>query len=106
MLVGAPVDSAPNARLDEVHLPPLRVGLPSALLVQRPDIMAAEHQLKAAQAQIGAARAAFFPRVALTGSLGTASAELGGLFDSGSQAWTFSPSISVPLFNGGRCATT
>ena len=102
LLVGAPVDSAPNARLDEVHLPPLRVGLPSDLLVQRPDIMAAEHQLRAASAQIGAARAAFFPRVALTGSLGTASAELGGLFDSDSQAWTFSPSISLPLFNAGR----
>ncbi|WP_087747860.1 MULTISPECIES: efflux transporter outer membrane subunit [unclassified Acidovorax] len=102
LLVGAPVEPAPQGRLDEVHLPPLRVGLPSDLLVQRPDIMAAEHQLKAAQAQIGAARAAFFPRVALTGSLGTASAELAGLFDSGSQAWTFSPSISLPLFNGGR----
>lgn len=102
LLVGAPVGPAPDARLDAVHLPPLRAGLPSDLLVQRPDIMAAEHQLKAAQAQIGAARAAFFPRVALTGSLGTASAELGGLFDSGSQAWTFSPTISVPLFNGGR----
>lgn len=102
LLVGAPVDPAPDARLDAVHLPPLRAGLPSDLLAQRPDIMAAEHQLRAAQAQIGAARAAFFPRVALTGSLGTASAELGGLFDSGSQAWTFSPTISVPLFNGGR----
>ena len=102
LLVGAPVDPAPDARLDAVHLPPLRAGLPSDLLVQRPDIMAAEHQLRAASAQIGAARAAFFPRVALTGSLGTASAELGGLFDSDSQAWTFSPSISLPLFNAGR----
>ncbi|SEA66891.1 efflux transporter outer membrane subunit [Acidovorax soli] len=103
LLVGAPV--APPAvavRLDSLSMPPLRAGLPSDLLAQRPDIMAAEHQLRAAQAQIGAARAAFFPRVALTGSLGTASAELGGLFDSGSQAWTFSPSISLPLFNGGR----
>ena len=103
LLVGAPVGPTPaTVRLDTLQMPPLRAGLPSDLLVQRPDIMAAEHQLKAAQAQIGAARAAFFPRVALTGSLGTASAELGGLFDSGSQAWTFSPTISVPLFNGGR----
>lgn len=103
LLVGAPVGPTPaTVRLDNLQMPPLRVGLPSDLLAQRPDIMAAEHQLRAAQAQIGAARAAFFPRVALTGSLGTASAELGGLFDSGSQAWTFSPSISVPLFNGGR----
>mgnify|MGYP003423868190 FL=1 len=103
LLVGAPVGPTPaTVRLDTLQMPPLRVGLPSDLLAQRPDIMAAEHQLRAAQAQIGAARAAFFPRVALTGSLGTASAELGGLFDSGSQAWTFSPTISVPLFNGGR----
>ena len=103
LLVGAPVGPTPaTVRLDTLQMPPLRVGLPSDLLAQRPDIMASEHQLRAAQAQIGAARAAFFPRVALTGSLGTASAELGGLFDSGSQAWTFSPTISVPLFNGGR----
>ncbi|WP_051248694.1 efflux transporter outer membrane subunit [Acidovorax sp. JHL-9] len=103
LLVGSPVaPPAAAARLDSLSMPPLRAGLPSDLLVQRPDIMAAEHQLRAAQAQIGAARAAFFPRVALTGLLGTASAELGGLFDSGSQAWTFSPSISLPLFNGGR----
>jgi len=103
LLVGAPVGPAPaTVRLDNLQMPPLRVGLPSHLLTQRPDIMAAEHQLRAAQAQIGAARAAFFPRVALTGSLGTASAELAGLFDSGSQAWTFSPSISLPLFNAGR----
>ena len=80
----------------------LPAGLPSDLLTQRPDIVAAEHQLRAAHAQIGAARAAFFPRIALTSSLGTASAELGGLFDSGSSAWTFSPSISLPIFNGGR----
>lgn len=103
LLVGAPVGPTPaTVRLDTLQMPPLRVGLPSDLLAQRPDIMAAEHQLRAAQAQIGAARAAFFPRVALTGSLGTASAELGGLFDSDSQAWTFSPSISLPLFNAGR----
>jgi len=61
------------------------------LLEQRPDIVAAEHQLKAANANIGAARAAFFPRIALTGSIGTASAELSGLFGSGSRAWIFSP---------------
>lgn len=103
VLVGAPVAlaSAP-VRLEAQHLPELPAGLPSDLLALRPDIIAAEHQLRAAHAQIGAARAAFFPRIALTGALGTASAELGGLFDSGSQAWTFSPSISLPIFNGGR----
>jgi len=99
--VGAPVAPAAG-RLDAQHMPRLRAGLPSDLLAQRPDIVAAEHQLRAANAQIGAARAAFFPRIALTGSLGSASAELGGLFDGGSTAWTFSPSLSLPIFNGGR----
>lgn len=104
LLVGAPLD-LPSAHglLDERHtLPELSPGLPSDLLIQRPDIVAAEHQLRAANANIGSARAAFFPRVALTGSLGTGSAELDGLFASGSQAWTFSPSISLPLFDAGR----
>lgn len=80
----------------------VRVGLPSDLLKQRPDIVAAEHRLKAAHANIGAARAAFFPRITLTGSLGTASAELDGLFESGSKAWSFMPSLSLPIFDGGR----
>ncbi|WP_238552138.1 efflux transporter outer membrane subunit [Herminiimonas sp. CN] len=104
LLVGAPLDLAPaTERLDERQmLPSLQTGLPSDLLVQRPDIVAAEHQLKAAHAAIGAARAAFFPRIALTGTFGTASAELDGLFASGSRAWIFSPGISVPLFDGGR----
>ena len=103
LLVGAPVSLASTStRLDTQKMAALPAGLPSDLLTQRPDIVAAEHQLRAAHAQIGAARAAFFPRIALTSSLGTASAELGGLFDSGSSAWTFSPSISLPIFNGGR----
>jgi len=104
LLVGASFDLpvAPSG-LEEAHLlVELRAGLPSELLVQRPDIVAAEHQLKATHANIGAARAAFFPRIALTGSLGTASAEFNGLFASGSKAWVFSPSISLPLFDGGR----
>lgn len=77
-------------------------GLPSALLADRPDIIAAEHRLKAAHAEIGAARAAFFPNIALTGSLGTASTELSGLFGSGSGIWSFVPSLTVPIFQGGR----
>lgn len=80
----------------------LAPGLPSALLTKRPDIISAEHRLRAANANIGAARAAFFPRIALTGSFGTASAELDGLFESGSKAWTFVPTVSVPIFDGGR----
>jgi outer membrane protein, multidrug efflux system len=79
----------------------LQEGIPSDVLVRRPDVLAAEHQLQAANAQIGAARAAFLPEITLTGSFGTASTELSGLFKQGSRAWTFSPQISVPLFTGG-----
>jgi outer membrane protein, multidrug efflux system len=76
-------------------------AVPSDVLVGRPDVLAAEHLLKAANADIGAARAAFFPAIELTGSLGSASTELSGLFKHGSLAWTFAPQISVPLFAGG-----
>lgn len=104
LLAGSPIELPPAQRPINEHnaLPELRPGLPSELLIARPDIVAAEHLLKAANANIGAARAAFFPRIALTTSLGTASAELDGLFASGSQAWIFSPSISLPIFDGGR----
>jgi multidrug efflux system outer membrane protein len=81
---------------------PLQPGLPSDLLVHRPDIIAAEHRLIAAHADIGAARAAFFPRISLTGAAGLASGELDGLFAAGSRAWRFIPSISLPIFTGGR----
>ena len=102
-LVGTGVALAPAAgRLAEQQMPRLAAGLPSDLLAQRPDIVAAEHQLRAAHAQIGAARAAFFPSISLTGAFGTASDELGGLFEGGSRAWTFSPSITLPIFSGGR----
>lgn len=108
LLVGAPVvlPSLDHHFEDEHVLVELAAGLPSDLLVQRPDILAAEHQLKAAHAHIGAARAAFFPQVTLTGAYGTASAELAGLFASGSQAWIFSPKISLPLYDGGRRRNT
>lgn len=104
LLVGSPVELAPAAeRLDQFALSqPLAAGLPSQLLAQRPDIMAAEHNLRAASANIGAARAAFFPRIALTASLGVASTELDGLFRSGSHAWSFAPQISLPIFDRGR----
>jgi multidrug efflux system outer membrane protein len=74
-------------------------GLSSELLLRRPDVLAAEHQLKAANANIGAARAAFLPRIALTTSLGTASADLSGLFKSGQGTWTFVPQIVMPIFD-------
>jgi multidrug efflux system outer membrane protein len=103
LLVGATIDLPPEQDQsgERNTLVRVRPGLPSDLLFQRPDIVAAEHRLKAANANIGAARAAFFPRIALTGSLGTASAELDDLFAAGSLAWIFSPSISLPIFDGG-----
>ncbi len=67
--------------------------------MRRPDILAAEHQLKAANANIGAARAAFFPRIALTTTIGTASTELSGLFKAGQGTWTFAPQIVMPIFD-------
>ena len=78
------------------------VGISSEILLDRPDIRAAENRLKAANANIGAARAAFFPRILLTASAGTASAELNDLFSGGTGVWNFAPSVSVPLFTGGR----
>ena len=106
LLVGAAVDLPPREeRLDGLSLfQELAPGASSELLLQRPDIIAAEHGLKAAHANIGAARAAFFPRIALTGSFGTASAELQGLFGGGSQAWRFAPEIALPIFDSGRRA--
>ncbi len=79
----------------------LPVGIPSEVLQRRPDILAAEHTLQAANANIGAARSAFFPRILLTGSAGTASAKLSDLFTGPSQTWSFSPQITVPIFEFG-----
>lgn len=104
LLVGGPIDlaSAIAGLADAAVIPELDPGLPSALLTRRPDIIAAEHQLRAANADIGAARAAFFPRISLTGALGTASGELDGLFRGGNRAWSFTPSLSLPIFDAGR----
>jgi multidrug efflux system outer membrane protein len=104
VLLGAPLPSGfvADVELDEESLlTDLPAGVPSEVLVQRPDILAAEHNLIAANANIGAARAAFFPSILLTGSYGTASTQLSGLFQQGSTAWTFSPQISLPIFAGG-----
>lgn len=76
------------------------VGLPSSLLVRRPDIRAAEHQLRAAYANVGAARAAFFPQISLTGLFGLASPSFSNLFRSGNDFWQYSPQITLPLFSG------
>lgn len=104
VLLGAPLPSefVADVELDEESLlTDLPAGVPSEVLVQRPDILAAEHNLIAANANIGAARAAFFPSILLTGSYGTTSTQLSGLFKQGSTAWTFSPQISLPIFAGG-----
>ncbi|HEV8017250.1 MAG TPA: efflux transporter outer membrane subunit [Steroidobacteraceae bacterium] len=77
-------------------------GLPSDLLTHRPDILSAEHTLRAANANIGAARAAFFPSIQLTASGGTASNRLAGLFGSGTGSWSFAPTITLPIFTGGQ----
>ncbi|HRN76435.1 efflux transporter outer membrane subunit [Ottowia sp.] len=82
-------------------------GLPSELLLRRPDIRAAEQQLIGANANIGAARANFFPRISLTGSLGRVSSDLDGLLGSGgSRAWSFGPSLLLPIFDMGRNQAT
>ena len=83
-------------------LPELPVGLPSEVLVRRPDVRQAEQQLIAANANIGAARAAFFPRITLTGSAGLASGHLSDLFKSGASAWSFAPQLLQPIFDAGR----
>ncbi len=80
----------------------LPTGLPSEVLARRPDVRLAEQQLIAANANIGAARAAFFPRISLTSSLGAASTELSGLFKSGSFGWSFAPQLLLPIFDAGR----
>lgn len=80
----------------------IAAGAPSALLENRPDILAAEHQLQARNASIGAARAAFFPSISLTGMFGSSSADLSNLFESGQRAWSFAPQITLPIFAGGR----
>ena len=105
LLVGTPdanslLPAAPRDSL--LVLQDIAPGTPSTLIERRPDILASEHRLKALNADIGAARAAFFPRLSLTGSVGSSSTELSGLFDGGSRAWSFAPSLSLPIFAGGR----
>lgn len=104
LLLGAPVpgELAPGALGDGPGaLPELPAGLPSELMLRRPDLLQSEHKLKAATANIGAARAAFYPRISLTASAGSGSADLSGLFKGGSGSWTFLPQISLPIFDGG-----
>jgi multidrug efflux system outer membrane protein len=109
LLVGQPLPPGlpPGAPLDaQALLADLPAGVPSEVLLRRPDILAAEHALLGANAQIGAARAAFFPSITLTGFAGTSSTELSGLFGNGAGIWSFTPRIEVPLFRGGALSAS
>jgi len=103
LLVGSkvPADLLPQSLGQMTALRDVSQGLPSEVLTRRPDILAAEHQLQAANANIGAARAAFFPRIALTTTFGTASGDLSKLFESAQKSWTFAPSLVLPIFDVG-----
>jgi multidrug efflux system outer membrane protein len=104
LLVGVsiPTGGESNQSLDAQELiAPLPAGLPSSVLTQRPDVLAAEHNLISANANIGAARAAFFPSISLTGDVGVESYELSHLFRPGSKTWEFIPQVNLPIFTGG-----
>jgi multidrug efflux system outer membrane protein len=105
LLVGAPLDQAwlPDAfDAKTMGLQALPAGLPSDVLLRRPDVLEAEHAVRSANGNIGAARAAFFPTVSLTTNIGSASEQLSHLFQSGTGTWTFTPAVSVPIFHGGE----
>ena len=105
LLVGEPLPAdlpAPQPFAETNLVAEVPAGLPSELVERRPDILEAEHTLKAANANIGAARAAFFPLVQLTGSIGTTSTEFQKLFGAGTGVWSFSPQITLPIFTGGQ----
>lgn len=105
LVVGGPEPASPPRPIPLADQPlptQLEPGLPAELLVRRPDIAQAEHMLRAANADVGAARAALLPRISLTGALGGASADLGALFDHGSRAWSFAPQITQPIFRSGQ----
>ncbi len=107
-LAGTPVpDHLLPRGWDSIQVPrEISAGLSSAVLLSRPDVMAAEHQLRAAYANMGAARAAFFPRISLTSLLGTASNALSGLFAAGSKSWTFAGSAAMPIFDARTIAAS
>jgi multidrug efflux system outer membrane protein len=105
LLVGAPIDNdllPKGFDLAVSGIAPLPAQLPSQVLLRRPDVQQAEHLLRSANANIGAARAAFFPTISLTGSIGTASTDLSNLFSAGTKIWSFAPQISMPIFQAGR----
>jgi len=103
MLVGTtvPKDLLPDKMVEHFVWENITVGLPSEVLLDRPDVLMAESQLKTANANIGAARAAFFPNITLTNNYGTMSTELSGLFKDESETWAFIPQIVLPIFDAG-----
>ena len=105
LLLGSSIpEDLPDVRkLSSVHMmPDIPEGLPSTLLERIPDIQAAEHRLKGAYANIGAARANFFPTINLTGAFGTISRDASNLFEGGTSMWSFMPQVSLPIFDTGR----
>ena len=100
LLVGQPLAVTTLPRIQSLAFAEVPTGLPSEVLLQRPDVRQAEQLLVAANANIGAARAAYWPRISLTGSLGTASTQLGDLFKDG--AWSFAAQLLMPIFDAGR----
>lgn len=105
LLIGQPMPvnlPEPRPFADTNTLAKVPAGLPSELITQRPDILETEHTLKAANANIGAARAAFLPRITLTSSIGTTSSQFSQLFGAGTGVWSFSPQITLPIFTGGQ----
>ena len=99
-------NGAENWKKSALALVEVPSGLSSEVLLQRPDIVSAEHALIGSYADIGAARAAFFPSITLTGSGGTASSSLGSLFDSGTRVWSFIPTLNLPIFNAGKLSAS
>lgn len=104
LLIGTPIapDNSLLSQIESYFIEEICPGLPSELLSNRPDVLAAEHRLIAANANIGAAKAAFFPAISLTGAYGSASSDLKNLFHPGSKFWAYFPSITVPIFDWGR----
>src|SRR5205823_14063668 len=104
LLLGQPPGAVPRGQplTAQAHPPAVPPGLPSALLERRPDIRAAEQTLIAANANIGVAKAAYFPQISLSGVLGGQSSRLASLFSGPNGAWSFVPQVTQPIFAGGR----
>jgi multidrug efflux system outer membrane protein len=97
-----PANLPAGRSLEQVIVADVKAGVSSDLLFRRPDIREAEHQLRAANADIGAARAAFFPSITLTANGGSSSSQFSKLFTNGTGTWLFSPNVNLPIFDGGR----